>query len=197
VPTQFLRYFTPSVLRFSPEARQELAEAADLAERAAMRRIWEVGASSYQVVAARVRASADSADVADLLVRRRYTLEPGSVIVRGSVRDALKRALSCLRRMREAETMAALLSEYNVRGPNAGLAPASTLVQCFVLAPASVYAAAAREADAIGALRAELEPGELGFRFFAGEGGTDDFRVTTAVPFATLDLIRPVAAIHK
>ena len=67
-----------------------------------------------------------------------------------------------------------------------------------MLAPPFAYAAAVGEVEAVRALREELEPSELGFRFFAGDGEADDFRVASApAPFDTLDLIRPVAAIHK
>jgi hypothetical protein len=198
VATEFLRCFTPSILRLPPDVHAALGEPADLVERAAMRRMWEVGATSYQVVAARVPAPGDPADSADLLVRRRHTLEPGAVIARGSALAALSRALTILERFRGPAVTAALLHEYNTRGVNAGLAPASALIQCFVLAPLSVYAAANAEIERIAALRTDLFPGELGFRFFTTEGEDERFRVIAApAPFDALDLIRPVAGIHK
>lgn len=195
---KFLRFFTPSVLRLPDEARRELGEAADLVERAAFRRIWEAEGASYQVVAVRVPTRVAPPEYADMLVRRRYTLEPGSVIVRGSVFDALRRALSCLDGLREADICTALLQEYNQRGVNAGLAQASTLLQCFVLAPASVYTAAENEAEQIRTVRAELKPGGLGFQFFTTQGDGDDFQVVSAPsPFDALALRRPVETIHR
>jgi hypothetical protein len=196
--TEFLRHFTPSVLRLSAEARAGLGAAADLVERAAMRRVWEIGPHSYQVVAVHVPLPGDPPGLADLLVRRRYTLEPGVAIVAGSVRAALGRALDAVRRLREPTALASLLAQYNARGVNAGLAPASAMLQCFVLAPPPVFAAAVREADSVRALRAEIEAGEIGFRFLSIEGEADHVRVMVAPPpFDSLDLVRPVAVIHR
>lgn len=196
--TQFLRYFTPSVLRLPEGARAELGEAADLVERAALRRTWQVGTASYQVVAVRVPAGTAPPEFADLLVRRRYTLEPGTVIERGSVVGALRRALSCLTALREPDVLAKLLAEYNARGVNAGMAPANAVIQCFVLAPPAVYAQAEGEVDELRGLRADLDRGGLGFRFLAAHREQEELSVLGAPPpFDALDLVRPVTTIHR
>lgn len=195
---EFLRFFTPSVLRLGDEACRELGDVADLVERAALRRVWEVGSASYQVVAVRVPVMEGSSEFADILVRRRYTLEPGAAIVSGPVYDALRRALAWMVSLREPTVLAQLLEEYNRRGVHAGLAQASAMLQCFVLAPPAVYAEAMGEVNRIRALREDTEPSGLGFHFFTTRGSGDDFRVVGAPPpFDSLALERPVSAIHR
>lgn len=196
---QYLKYFTPSLLRLPDEARERIGAAGLLAERAALRRVWEIGLTSYQVVALAVPVPGGA--TADMLVRRRHTLEVGAVIESGPIAPALQRAVSWLEAFRgDPQELQALFAEYEKRGLNAGMPIAKEMRQAFVLAPRALYDAAMQDKATLAAieeLRLKMSPGELGFRFFAAEEVPGDLRVGIAPePFGgELSLVRSVSGL--
>lgn len=177
--SNYLQFFVPSVLRLPAEALSQLGSSGALVARAALCRVWQVGETTYQPVAVCVPVPGGAA--ADLLVRRRYTLEVGRVVASGSLADGLECALGWLEAFRRSRVEQVLLAEYAERGINAGLPAARELRQAFVLAPQGLYQGASNEeVERLRNIWTVKKEGPFGFRFLTFEDAGDEIRVLAA-----------------
>lgn len=186
----FVTCFTPSINRIPDDVVAALGPIGPFAADLALRRIWSIGAQVYQPLA--LRLSLVGTQYVDLVVRRKYTIEPVAVLVSGSPLAALLRALDQLAFIQRPGLSETLLAEVSKRNVTAGQVQVTEAKQAMVVARPSVYADQS-DLAAVRALKARLEPSAIGFRFLEADGEGDALAIRQPPPaWQEASLIRSV-----
>lgn len=185
--------FLPSLNQVPPAVVAASGPDGALLAELGLRRLWQIGAQVYQPLAMRVAwPGGHPEQPIELLVRRKHTAEPVALATTGSPLAALLRALDPLGYLRREGPGKAVLAELGRRSLQAGLPAVSEVRQALVVATPAVLADQ-RDLAAVLALRAQLEPGPLGFRFLEVHGRGDELRLQTASgPWEAASLVRAI-----